>query len=295
MKLELTLTWILIPPFLYSFIFIFNGNLNLKPIYEWRKIGWTSKKISEIIDSKLKEIDGTTAQRIKRIQIPYYILIFFALLFAVFFPFFISQSLPNIYFLVPIIPIGVIVYFKRLSEHARQDLREEVKKADSSESEITRIIDKYSGIVDGIGTALPLIGAAILLGIVGSGIKGGNFDQYFTGFAVPFEVVSIAVLASAKLFESVFDELSLNYQEVIDHTKSAEKKYYHDIQIEAITNSSLNNKIPLPPVLSPEQNEEIRKTYSMIQDVLNGLNNETVVKALEQLILLTSTRKDNNL
>jgi|GEM_PF-5684449 len=247
-----------------------------------------------VIKEKLTSIEGSINQKLFKIQIPYLLLIFLSILFALSFPFFVSQFPPVWYIVVPVIPIGVFIYFKLLADFAGKDLLEEVKKADSSESEITRIIDKYSGIVDAIGTALPLIGAAILLGIVGSGIKGDKFDQYFTGFAVPFEVVSILVLASAKLFESVFDELSLHYQEVIDHTKSAERNYYHEKQIEAIRNNKPSGiEMPLPPVLTDNEHKQIRETYSVINNVVEGLKNETVVKTLEQLLLLTSKEKNN--
>jgi len=252
-----------------------------------------SEILKSLISEKLNVIEASIKQRLIKIQIPYLLLIFLSILFALSFPFFVSQY-PPIFYIVPVIPIVAFFYFNRLSNLARKDLKEEVEKTDSSESEITRIIDKYSGIVDAIGTALPLIGAAILLGIVGSGIKGDKFDQYFTGFAVPFEVVSILILASAKLFESVFDELSLNYQEVIDYTKRAEKNYYHEKLIEAMRNNKPSDvKIPLPDPLTENEHKQIRETYSVINNVVEGLKNETVSKTLEQLLLLTSKEKNN--
>lgn len=252
--------------------------------------------LNEVISEKLNSIEAKIIQRLIRIQIPYFLLIFMSFLFAFSFPLFVSQY-PPLFYIVPVIPVGAFIYFNVLSNRARRDLKEEVKKTDSSESEITRIIDKYSGIVDAIGTALPLIGAAILLGIVGSGIKGDKFDQYFTGFAVPFEVISILVLASAKLYESVFDELSLNYQEVTDLVKSTEKKYYHDEQIkaiESIRNENIESKEIQLPALTAEEHEQIRKTYTLMNSLVDGLKNETVSKTIEQLLLLTSKDKNNN-
>lgn len=249
------------------------------------------ERLNDLISGKLRDIDSSIDQKLTRIMIPYYFVVVLSILFAFTFPFFMSQSANIIYAIVPLIPIGVSTYFRSLSGRARKDLREEVQKTDSSESEITRIIDKYSGIVDGIGTALPLVGAAILLGIVGSGLQGAKFDQYFTGFAVPFEVVSIAVLASAKLFESVFDEMSLNYQEVIDHAKGFEKEYYHEKQIKAIETANQSVTLQLSSSLDTKEHAELRKTYETMKDVIEGLKNENVVKSLQQLSILLSKDK----
>lgn len=88
--------------------------------------------------------------------------------------------------IVVLSPIVLAIVFWYLSQRAYGTLKIEVIKGDSSDSEITRIIDKYSGVVDAIGTAMPLGGAAILIGVVGSGVSNVEFNKYFTGFAVPF-------------------------------------------------------------------------------------------------------------
>ena len=79
----------------------------------------------------------------------------------------------------PIIVFGIFIFFAWM---ANKTIRKEIYKKDnedSDESEITRIVDKYSGIVDGIGTALPLIGAALILFVVG---LGEEVDYIFLGF-----------------------------------------------------------------------------------------------------------------
>ena len=84
---------------------------------------------------------------------------------------------------------------------------------DTSETEIIKTIEKWSGIVDGIGTALPLIGAAVILFTVG---LGKEYQYLFLEFAVPFEIKSLFILAAAKLFESVFDDFEIQIQNLYD-------------------------------------------------------------------------------
>jgi len=128
-------------------------------------------------------------------------------------------------------PLAVFMLFVLLAYLADRKLKKEIEKGDSSESEIDRIIDKYEGVVDAIGTALPLIGAAVILFTVGAGRQEGsstffgNAHNLFLGFAVPFEIKSIFILAIAKLFESVFDEMALHYQEIMEKVKNKEKAF----------------------------------------------------------------------
>ena len=82
-----------------------------------------------------------------------------------------------------------------------------------SETEVIKTIEKWSGLVDGIGTALPLIGAAVILFTIGLGKEN---QKLFLEIAVPFEIKSLFILASAKLFESVFDEYEIQVQNLYD-------------------------------------------------------------------------------
>lgn len=121
-------------------------------------------------------------------------------------------------------PFAVYLIFLVSAFRANASIRKEMVLNGASEASITRIIDRYSGIVDGIGTALPLLGAAVLLISIEKG------PSIFLGFAVPFEIKSIIILAIAKLFDSVFDALALKYQEVQEEIKNAEKVYYYKKQ-----------------------------------------------------------------
>ncbi|MEO8664679.1 MAG: hypothetical protein ABI462_04205, partial [Ignavibacteria bacterium] len=121
-------------------------------------------------------------------------------------------------------PFVTYIIFIVCALRANNSIRREILLNGASEASITRIIDRYSGIVDGIGTALPLLGAAILLISIEKG------PAIFLGFAVPFEIKSIIILAVAKLFDSVFDALALRYQEVQEEVKNAERVYYYQKQ-----------------------------------------------------------------
>jgi methyl-accepting chemotaxis protein len=96
----------------------------------------------------------------------------------------------------------------------------EVSAKGCSQEIIERITNRYATIVDGIGTALPLLGAAILL----ISIKEGPI--VFLGFSVPFEIKSITILAIAKLFETVFDAQGLKFAELREELNDLEKEYF---------------------------------------------------------------------
>lgn len=134
-------------------------------------------------------------------------------------------------------PFIIYLVFAFCAYIANKSIKKEMKENGASEASITRIIDRYSGIVDGIGTALPLLGAAILLISIEKG------PAIFLGFAVPFEIKSIIILAIAKLFDSVFDTIALKYQEVQEKIKNAEKIFFYQEQVE-IEKSILEKMIP---------------------------------------------------
>ena len=91
---------------------------------------------------------------------------------------------------------------------------------------IDRIINSYTSVIDSIATALPLIGAAILL----ISIKLG--EEIFLGLSVPFEVKALIVLALGKLFEPVMDQLGVEFQSVVNHVSDIRDKYFSRIQVE---------------------------------------------------------------
>ncbi|MBS1515297.1 MAG: hypothetical protein JSS63_09710 [Bacteroidetes bacterium] len=118
------------------------------------------------------------------------------------------------------LPILVYVIFILLAILCNIALRREITQKGLTEGSISRIIDRYSGAVDAIATALPLLGAAFLL----VSIKEG--PTIFLGFSVPFEIKSILILAIGKLFESVFDAQAVKYSEIQDEIKQVQTEYY---------------------------------------------------------------------
>jgi len=164
-------------------------------------------------------------------------------------------------------PFAIYLIFIVCAIRANASIKKEIQFNGASEASITRIIDRYSGIVDGIGTALPLLGAAILLISIEKG------PAIFLGFAVPFEIKSIIILAIAKLFDSVFDALALRYQEVQEEIKNAEKVYYYQKQ-STLQKGILEKIVPQSPF--PSGPIEIRST--IMEDQLRRIH-ETMISS----------------
>ncbi|MCU7490178.1 MAG: hypothetical protein ACM3UR_08460 [Bacteroidota bacterium] len=122
-------------------------------------------------------------------------------------------------------PVIAYIFFLLFAYKAYGELRREVKQSTSPDI-IDRIIGSSISIIDGIATALPLIGAAILL----ISIKLG--PEVFLGLSVPFEIKALIVLALGKLFEPVLDELSVEFQHVINRANELKNRYYAQTQIE---------------------------------------------------------------
>jgi hypothetical protein len=123
------------------------------------------------------------------------------------------------------LPIVVYGLFMFLAFLAFNKLKLEVLRSPASET-IDRIITSYESVIDSISTALPLIGAAILL----ISIKLG--EEIFLGLSVPFEIKALIVLALGKLFEPVLDQLGVEFQNVVTHVQDMKEKYFSRIQIE---------------------------------------------------------------
>jgi regulator of replication initiation timing len=179
-------------------------------------------------------------------------------------------------------PFIIFLVFIFCAFRANIVLRKEFadKNREASEASITRIIDRYSGIVDGLGTALPLLGAAVLLISIEKG------PAVFLGFAVPFEIKSILILAIAKLFDSVFDALALKYQEIQEIINNVERAF---IYINQSSNSepNYNQQTPAPVIIEsniiPEQIEKIYETMKASEDL--GKNIKSLVTEINNLKL----------
>lgn len=105
-------------------------------------------------------------------------------------------------------------------------LKIEIIRTPASET-IDRLISAATSVIDSIATALPLIGAAILLISIRLG------EEIFLGISVPFEIKALIVLALGKLFEPVLDQLSVEFQNVVNHVRDLREKYFSRIQIES--------------------------------------------------------------
>jgi hypothetical protein len=122
-------------------------------------------------------------------------------------------------------PVVVYALFVFLAYLAYNKLKLEVLRSPASET-IDRIITSYESVIDSISTALPLIGAAILL----ISIKLG--EEIFLGLSVPFEIKALIVLALGKLFEPVLDQLGVEFQNVVTHVQDMKERYFSRIQVE---------------------------------------------------------------
>ena len=123
------------------------------------------------------------------------------------------------------LPVITYAFFVFMAFLAYSKLKLEIIRTPASAT-IDRVINSYTSIIDSISTALPLIGAAILL----ISIKLG--EEIFLGLSVPFEVKALIVLALGKLFEPVLDQLGVEFQNVVNHVSDIREKYFSRIQVE---------------------------------------------------------------
>ena len=124
------------------------------------------------------------------------------------------------------LPVLVYALFLFISFLAYNRLKLEIIRTPATET-IDRIIEASTSVIDSISTALPLIGAAILL----VSIKLG--EEVFLGLSVPFEIKALIILAIGKLFQPVLDQLGVDFQNVVNHVKDIRDKYFSRIQIES--------------------------------------------------------------
>lgn len=140
------------------------------------------------------------------------------------------------------LPFAVYILFVLFAYFSNRNLKRQIRTKGPSEEIISRIVESYSGLVDAIGTAMPLLGAAILL----ISIKEG--PTIFLGFSVPFEIKSIVILAMAKLYGSVFEVQGLQFQGITEEVNSFEKEYTFY--------NAKKNQIEMAEIIS-EVNEEL--------------------------------------
>lgn len=133
-----------------------------------------------------------------------------------------ESVVPFSFWWLPVVTYALFIFLAFL---AYSKLKLEIIRTPKSAT-IDRVIGSYNSVIDSIATALPLIGAAILL----ISIKLG--EEIFLGLSVPFEVKALIVLAIGKLFEPVLDQLGMEFQAVVNHVSDIRDKYFSRIQVE---------------------------------------------------------------
>lgn len=191
---------------------------------------------------------------------------------------------PYSFWWLPVVAYAIFVFISYL---AYSKLKIEIIRTPASET-IDRLIEAATSVIDSIATALPLIGAAILL----ISIKLG--EEVFLGISVPFEIKALIVLALGKLFEPVLDQLGVEFQNVVNHVKDIRDKYFSRIQIESskslmkqfnqtgfagggkVTGEELARYKSMVEE-SSKLSEVIRKNFSAVSEMMEKIN------AMEQI------------
>ncbi len=180
------------------------------------------------------------------------------------------------------LPILAYVIFILVAILCNIALRKEITEKGLTEGSLSRLIDKYSGTVDAVATALPLLGAAFLL----VSIKEG--PTIFLGFSVPFEIKSILILAIGKLFESVFDAMAVKYNEIQDEIKQVQTEYYYEKEAsmqQAILTELTRGRTPEVPQVAFKgfdmKKEDVEQIYK-VMEITNKIS-ETFAKNMATL------------
>lgn len=174
------------------------------------------------------------------------------------------------------LPVVVYLFYIMLAYAAFTKLKKEVMRTPASET-IDKIVSAYTTIIDSISMTLPLIGAALLL----ISIKLG--EEIFLGLSVPFEVKALIILALGKLFEPVLDQLSLEFQNIVNHVTDMRDKYYSKLQlrntqsiIRQLSIQQSNSAAGKLPELSLKDLEAYKnvlgQTSQMSKELLNNFN-----------------------
>ncbi len=189
------------------------------------------------------------------------------------------------------LPFAAYTLFILIAYKAYNDLRNLV--ADDTPHENTeRVISSAMSFIDGIATALPLIGAAILL----VSIKLG--PEIFLGISVPFEIKALIVLAIAKLFEPVLDSMGEAFQKILNRAADIRDSYYPKQQLEEIKK--------LVAYLANREKYSLAATHKFSPDELKAYKDNLVevqkisfdtyqnFKAINQVLERTSLLLQNN-
>ena len=166
------------------------------------------------------------------------------------------------------IPILTYLIFVGFAFKAYYELKHEANYLSSSEI-IDRITGSAMSVIDGIATALPLIGAAILL----ISIKLG--PEIFLGLSVPFEIKALIVLALGVLFEPVMDKLGVEFQHIVNRSREIKDRYYSEIQI--LETNTILAKIE----------EQLSKINNPVSNTLKPAELENYQKIFENLLALS--------
>ncbi|MFA5404068.1 MAG: hypothetical protein WC358_03960 [Ignavibacteria bacterium] len=185
------------------------------------------------------------------------------------------------------LPFAAYILFILFAYLSNRNLKKQIATKGPAEDIISRIIESYSGLVDAIATALPLLGAAILL----ISIKEG--PTIFLGFSVPFEVKSILILAIGKLFGSVFEVQGLQFQAITEEINKFDTEYEfynqsvnQDILLEGLkeANSGLITNLATTGGIKQISKEEAEQILNIIK-FSQGVNDQFV----KSIVTLKST------
>ncbi|MCZ6701670.1 MAG: hypothetical protein O6940_01375 [Ignavibacteria bacterium] len=200
------------------------------------------------------------------------------------------------------LPVLSYVMFLFISYLKFNKLKIEIIRTPATET-IDRLIQSATSVIDSIATALPLIGAAILLISIRLG------EEVFLGLSVPFEIKALIVLAIGKLFEPVLDQLGVDFQNVVNHVKDIRDKYFSRIQIESskslmnqLNQGGLGNTGSRMSVAEMEQYKKlvehsaklssiIHKNYASLQEILDKINQSEFISSekLQELNLVANS------
>jgi hypothetical protein len=226
-----------------------SGNFDPKTNRIESKISQLKEGFSEIVEIRkflveknLNRISKAGTKDVIRALIPSLILLIFSLFVDVaYVPFFgdVAANLAKKLFQVDItlkvvpmqfwwLPFFAYILFLIFAWASNHSLKKQIALKGPSAEIITRIVDNYSGLVDSISTAMPLLGAAILL------LSTQLGEKVFLGFSVPFEIKSIVILALGKLFGTVFETQGLQYQAITEEVGNIEEEYnfYNQFQLQ---------------------------------------------------------------
>ena len=169
------------------------------------------------------------------------------------------------------LPLMVYIFFVFFAYLAYKKLKVEIVRNPASET-IDRVITSYTSVIDSIATALPLLGAALLLISIRMG------EEIFLGLSVPFEIKALIVLALGKLFEPVLDQLGVEFQNIATQVSDLKERYFSRIQIENSQNilaklSGTNGQGPDSKISAKDlesYNSMLEKTSSLSSSILQN-------------------------